>query len=444
MMKRIAALGVVLFSLLYGCEEKFGYGEFKASDLEYNDSTIIPSLKEIGKRGIYLRQIGGDWSAKVASTDAHWHYSESNQRSIKEPGNIDFVPMIKDTSDLAADDIEALYKMKVAGELRYMIGFNEPDNPNKANMSVSEAITLWQQLEQFGVPLSSPLCADAEGAWMDAFMTQAASSGLRIDFVSVMWYEAYDIQGFLDLIERVHEKYGKPVWITRFSLVNARLNEVTDFLENVLPELDSRDYVFRYAWESGEVNTPTAFWDTEGRLTNRGKYYAEFNPNIYLSIGRDDWIDISSLVNLVVDGGFESGTLDAWAGYGTEVVAGEEAYNGGFCGKAAVTGWGSSINYASIAVETPNTFYISFAARLESEVTANAPEWYEGVRMLVRDPDDNNIKYAFSEYITATEWTEYSFQVDLPEGVTEIMLVCWRPAKTPAFLIDDLLVAKIE
>lgn len=443
-MKKLAALGVVLFILFHGCEEKFSSGDYNPSELEYNDTTSVTGLSEIGKRGIYLRQVGGDWSAKVSSTRAHWHYSEASNRSIKEPANIDFVPMIKDTADMSADDFEKIEKMQDAGELRHIIAFNHPDSANKANLTVSEAINLWPQLEQFGVPISSPLCADAEGPWIEDFMAEAALAGLRVDYVSVMWYDEFDIEGFLSMVERVYNKYNKPVWITRFSLVNARLSQVTDFLETVLPELDSRDYVYRYAWESGEVNTPTAFWDPEGNLTTRGQYYADLNPNMYLSIGRDDWIDISSLVNLVVDGGFESGTLDAWAGYGTEVVAGEEAYNGGFCGKAAVTGWGSSINYPSVAVETPNTYYISFAARLESEVTANAPEWYQGVRMLVRDPDDNTIQYAFSPFITSPEWQEYSFQVDLPEGVTEIMLVCWRPAKTPAFLIDDLLVAKIE
>lgn len=444
MMKKLAALGVVIFALLYGCEEKFGSGEYNPSALEYNDSTTIPGLTDIGKRGLYLRQTGGDWSARVASTKAHWHYSESNNRSIKEPGNIDFVPMVKDTADMGADDFEKLQKMKDAGELRHIIGFNHPDSANKGNLTVSEAIAFWPQLEQFGVPLSSPLCADAEGPWMEDFISQAESSGLRVDYVSVMWYDEYDIDGFLDMVESVYNKYNIPIWITRFSLVNARLSEVSDFLETVLPELDERDYVYRYAWESGEVNTPTAFWDTEGDLTTRGQYYADLNPNIYLSLGRDDWIDISSLKNLAIDGGFETGTLDSWGGYGTEVITGEDAYSGEYSGMAGITGWssGSAINYPLITVEPLNTYYVSFAARLGGEITA--PAGFEGVRMLVRDPIDNTIRYYQADPISSPEWKEYNFQVDLPEGVTEIMLVCWRPQKSPTFMIDDLFVAKIE
>lgn len=443
MMKRITSIGVVLLSLLYACENKFGSGEYLPSDLEYNDSINIPST-EIGKRGIYLRQTGGDWSAKVSSTRAHWHYSESNRLSIKEPGNIDFVPMVKDTADLGSDDIEALNKMKDNGQLRYIIGFNEPDNPEKANMSVADAIALWPQLEQFGVPLTSPLCVDAEGTWMNDFMTQASNSGLQVDFVALQWSGEYDVDGFLDMLDRVYSKYQKPIWITKFTLVNARLTEVSDFLESVLPELDSRDYIFRYAWSSGEVNTPTAFWDLEGNLTTRGQYYADFYPNDYLSLGRDDWIDISSLVNLVVDGGFESGTLDAWGGYGTAVVTGDAAYSGDYAGMAGITGWssGSAINYPLIIVEPLNTYYISFAARLTSEITA--PAGFEGVRMLVRDPVDNTIRYFQADPVSSTEWKEYAYQVDIPEGVTEIMLVCWRPQKSPEFVIDDLFVAKIE
>ena len=443
-MKRIAALGVVLISMMYACEEKFDSGEFVPVELEYNDSTDIPSMTAIGKRGIYIRQTGGDWSAKVSSTRAHWHYSESNRLSIKEPGNIDFVPMIKDTADMGDDDIEALYKIKDKGQLRHIIGFNEPDNPDKANMSVSEAINLWPQLEQFDVPLSSPLCADPQGSWMEDFMSQAESAGLRVDFVSVMWHDEYDVEGFLDMLESVYNKYQKPVWLTRFTLVDARLSEVNDFLESVLPVLDESDHIYRYAWESGEINTPTAFWDAEGSLTPRGQLYADLNPNDYLSMGRDDWIDISTLVNLVVDGGFESGTLDAWGGYGTELATGEDAYSGDYSGVAGITGWtsGSAINYPLVIVEPLNTYYISFSARLDSEITR--PAGFQGVRMLVRDPDDNTIRYAYSDYISATSWTEYKLQVDIPEGVTEIMLVCWRPQHSPKFMIDDLFVAKIE
>ena len=443
-MKRIAALGVAIFSLLYACEDKFASGEFIPSNLEYSDSINIPSLTEIGKRGIYLRQTGNDWSAKVSSTKAHWHYSESNRISIKEPGNIDFVPMIKDTSDLGEDDISALLRMKDQGNLRYIIGFNEPDNADKANMSVADAIEIWPQLEQFGVPLPSPLCADPEGTWMDAFMTEAAARGLQVDFISVMWYGEYANNDFLSMIESVHNKYQKPVWITRFSLSNPRLSEVTDFLETVLPELEDRDYVFRYAWESGEVNTPTAFWDPEGNLTTRGQYYAELQPNMYLSMGRDDWIDISTMVNLVVNGDFESGTLDSWGGYGTELATGEEAYNGNYSGVAGITGWssGSAINYPLIIVEPLSTYYISFAARLDTEITA--PAGFAGVRMLVRDPVDNTLRYYQADPIASTQWQLYTHQVDIPEGVTEIMLVYWRPQKSPKFMIDDLFVAKIE
>ena len=41
-----------------------------------------------------------------------------------------------------------------------LFGFNEPNNPNQANMSVSEALERWPILESLGIPLCSPSTGD--------------------------------------------------------------------------------------------------------------------------------------------------------------------------------------------------------------------------------------------------------------------------------------------
>ncbi|MEN8157109.1 MAG: glycosyl hydrolase [Bacteroidota bacterium] len=441
-MKRAFIFSFIVAALAWSCEERFSDGEFAYSDIENNDTLLIPGAGTIGKKGIALRQSGSDWSAKVSSVKAHWHYSGTGKVSFKEPGNIDFVPMIEDSSALRKDDVEALWKMKNSGTLRYLIGFDRPDEITGADMTVSGAVALWPSLEQFEVPLGSPLCSDAEGAWMEDFMAQAGSQGLRVDYVSVQWMEGKDPEVFLSKLESIHQKYGLPIWVTSFTMSEARLSEVMPFMERVLPELESREYIFRYAWFSGEVNTPTALWDAFGGLTSRGAYYAGFHANDYISMGRDHWIDFASLVNLVVNPGFETGDLTAWDGYGI-MIESEDVFSGDYAGRATITGWksGSALNY-TIPVESGGTFYISFAAKLTEEITG--PEGFEGVAAVVTNGHDKQLQYFWFDPVSSTEWVTMTEQVEVPDTITSIRLAWWRARNSPELLLDDFFLAKID
>lgn len=441
-MKRVILLSIGFMLLLWACEEKFESGDFIPSDVKYTDSINIPPLTEIGKRGIYLRPIGSDWSAKVSSTQAHWHYSEAAKRSIKEPGNIDFVPMISDSGDLDVELYDYLFELKDEGLLLNLLTFKEPDDSTSL-LSVDDAINAWPELEQFDVPLGSPLCADISGTWINDFMAQSESSGLRVDYIVMQWYGAADATAFLKTVDSVYNAFGKPVWIAKFAPVNARLSEVKTFIETVIPELESRDHVYRYAWDPGALNTPTAFWDAEDNLTPRGEYYAGYQPNNFVSFGRDDWLDVSTLENMVLNGDVETGTLDYWGGWGTSVVEGDLAYEGNYAASADKLGWndGTSLNYKSIIVESEATYYISFAAKNRTIL----PSDLDGVRMLMRDNNNSDNKFFRSDFITSTEWQVFSYQVYIPEGVTDIRLIWYRYSKhLPPVIVDNLFVAKIE
>ena len=442
-MRKLIAFGIFLLAITWSCEDKFSSGNFNQYDLPAGDSVILPGDTFIGKKGIALAQRGIDWSSKVSSTKAFWHYSGANRRSIKEPGNVDFVPMISDTADLNDEDVtNALKKMNDNGQLRYLLGFKEPDNPQGANMTVAEALAAWPVLEQFNVPLGSPLCVEADGSWMDNFMAQAATAGLRIDYVTVQWEEEYDVDAFLGKMESIYNKYGKPIWIVRFTLANARLSQVMNFLQQVLPELESRDYIFRYAWEPGEVNTPTAFWDDAGELNNRGQYYANFQANKYISKGRDDWIDISLLKNVVVNGDFETGDLTGWSdiSYGVNIES-ADVYNGSYSGKGDLSvSWGSAFVQV-VPVESGGTYYISFAAKYLGEFVG-VPNWFNGLVLSIKNPYADQT-YASLGPIGTQVWSSLNKQVSIPDTVTSIKIVLWRHKSTPEVLVDNVFVAKI-
>ena len=57
-----------------------------------------------------------------------------------------------------------------------LLTFNEPDQAGQANMSVSDALAAWPQLEATGMRLGAPAVSyggDTPGGWLDQFMTGA-------------------------------------------------------------------------------------------------------------------------------------------------------------------------------------------------------------------------------------------------------------------------------
>ena len=96
----------------------------------------------------------GAWTftgANQALFDAgvSWYYTWSHDTAgITTPTGVQFVPMIWGAADVSAT---ALNQAKQAGST--LLGFNEPDNPNQSNMTVTQAISLWPQLMATGMGL---------------------------------------------------------------------------------------------------------------------------------------------------------------------------------------------------------------------------------------------------------------------------------------------------
>ena len=168
-----------------------------------------------------------------------------------------------------------------AGEIKYLLGYNEPDGARQANMSVDRALELWPQLEATGIPLVSPSPVHYDNEWMIEFMRRAGENNLRIDYLAFHWYGGLMLSISSDLLDRVYERYQLPIWITEFapadweatSRENNRMRPewVLEFMRTVLPELDRRDYIVRYAWfndySSNQLWT-SALFDDEGGLTH--------------------------------------------------------------------------------------------------------------------------------------------------------------------------------
>ncbi|MEN8228058.1 MAG: glycosyl hydrolase [Bacteroidota bacterium] len=290
--------GLLMTVSFMACESLYEGGEFKIYEHEAPER---PELQDApGKKGIYMPTDVTNWQDKVSSVTPFWHFSQGTELKAEEPENVEFVPTISgDNIDNAL--VTELQGLKDDGKISYLLGFNEPDNVDKANMTVERALELWPLLEEVGLPLGSPACVDIESQWMVDFMDSVDAKGLTIDFISMHWHGDTDTETdaeaeagvFLNKLEDAFLLYEKPIWITGFSLTDTAATIIKDnqyspgdvlkFMKSVLPELEKRAYILRYAWLHGDISDPqqysSALWDESGRLTALGTYYAEFKPN---------------------------------------------------------------------------------------------------------------------------------------------------------------------
>ncbi|MGL4514419.1 MAG: glycosyl hydrolase [Lacipirellulaceae bacterium] len=181
----------------------------------------------------------------------------------------------------------------------HVMGFNEPDRADQANMSVADAVALWDVMDhQFasaGIKLVSPQLGDDTGgrAWMDDFMAQANTLNLTIDAVGMHWYGSVSptnpvasANAFLGRVDHWHTRYGKPIWISEFAGMDWGADDITSpaliaaneaFLSVVIPGLESRSHVERYSWwqfgrrsfSPEEDPAGTRYEDEDTRLINQ-------------------------------------------------------------------------------------------------------------------------------------------------------------------------------
>ena len=91
---------------------------------------------------------------------------------------------------------------------------------------VQYAVQLWYQLQATGLPLGSPAVASnaaTPGAWLDQFMSQAQSQGLRVDFIALHWSGAnFDtstaVSQLQQYIQATYARYQRPIWLTQVSI----------------------------------------------------------------------------------------------------------------------------------------------------------------------------------------------------------------------------------
>jgi hypothetical protein len=238
--------------------------------------------------GVVVRP-DGVWKKNVTALRVRWFYSWGGDEPADLPAGVKFVPMDWGYYGNKDDSlVKWLAKVKAQPGITTLLGFNEPDGKDQANLSVDRALEGWPYLEQTGLRLGSPAAVHPDGDWMKAFMAGAEAKHYRVDFITIHWYGGADPQGFLDMLARVHALYQRPLWVTEFAPADWNTSpghpnrwspaQVAAFMRVVLPEMNRRTYVQRYAWFSASPDDAalgtSALLNKDGSLTDLGRLYA--------------------------------------------------------------------------------------------------------------------------------------------------------------------------
>lgn len=159
----------------------------------------------------------------------------------------DVVPFLTDIIEGRGQPVSAL------------LGFNEPEIPDQANLGVDEAVRLWREVcvparQRWGLRLGSPgISSDLgrSGPWLDGFLGRLAEEE-RPDFLVCHWYGRRwaDMQWFL---EECWRRWGLRMWVNEFACSSmgdgeTEEGEVEAFIAEAVPWLESCQVVERYAY----------------------------------------------------------------------------------------------------------------------------------------------------------------------------------------------------
>jgi autotransporter-associated beta strand protein len=202
----------------------------------------------------------------LQATNASWYYTWGLGEANRGSYDATHVPMFWGTWAVNQNNINAVRNNP---NVDWVFGFNEPERPDQANVSVADAVSAWTTLSNgfagSDVRLVSPAVSDTTDgrAWMTDFRNQVNAAGLTVDAVAFHWYgwstpnnPAQAASNFIGSVNWYHNLWNRPVFITEFAIhdwggnyTDAQISEANrQFLDIVVPWLENTSYVAGYSW----------------------------------------------------------------------------------------------------------------------------------------------------------------------------------------------------
>lgn len=282
------------------CEPCWPWPKYKASSDER-----ISAKRGVAQQNFRLNAP----SLSTLSQRFSWGYTWHHQPMDWEGGpslaewerhGLNFIPMVWGEGESRLD---LAIKDGLPQNKRALLGFNEPNFPEQANLSPARAASLWPTVEALARNASidylvSPavnFAAYGPIQWLQEFFGNC--TGCRVDAVAFHSYTCYG-RYLKDHIE-MYKVFKRPLWLTEFACSEAgsleRLNAFGQmaYMREAVPLLESDESIEMYAWFNmfeddwlhpivDGKNGDAGLIYSNGTLTPLGELYSSFTgPTLY-------------------------------------------------------------------------------------------------------------------------------------------------------------------
>jgi len=235
---------------------------------------------------------------RALSKAVAWWYNwafvpDDGVRDVFGSIGLEYVPMVWGAN---VDTLQV--QQRILPGAATLLGFNEPNFHEQANMPATEAAARWPQVQAVadanGLRLVSPAvnfcgggCHDTDPfAYLDDFF--ASCDGCRVDAIGVHLYvgckgeNGNHAQWMINHLKTFEARFPHPIWLTEFACDDAKSPEdQRAFLVDAVAYLESDPRIERYAWFAGRADN-VAHVDllgVDGQLTALGRAYVDAPQN---------------------------------------------------------------------------------------------------------------------------------------------------------------------
>ncbi|KAI7284688.1 glycoside hydrolase family 128 protein [Hortaea werneckii] len=169
--------------------------------------------------------------------------------------DVSYVPLLWGTSEDFTGSWSDNAQSAIDSGSQYLFSFNEPDMSSQANLSPEDAAEAYKKyMSPFAgkAKMCAPSVTNGGGSmgltWLSNFLD--ACSDCQIDCINIHWYDSYqNTEYFKDHINNATEiAPGKEVFVSEFGTTDGSDEQVSEFLQDVMPWMDSKDEVAGYAY----------------------------------------------------------------------------------------------------------------------------------------------------------------------------------------------------
>lgn len=135
-----------------------------------------------------------------------------------------------------------------------LMGYNEPDASEQANIPVQTGIDMWPRLEVIDLPLLGPAPVNPTNSWITSFMNGVDQHEMRVEYLAVHRYGSPNVDTFINALSNTRNTFGgRDLMVTEFSTVDwSNTNGWTDeqcfnFFAEVFWRMENLPWVRRYA-----------------------------------------------------------------------------------------------------------------------------------------------------------------------------------------------------